>query len=627
MADVSPIKKKKKKRLVSTAELPVAARAIFETCKTYRKVTQDFHQFHQHDINCALHLITSTLAVWGVVNVVFELMERGTYLMLIYTYMILVALTTPWKTALVHTALMNFCLQSSRPFDVAGYYVSGYFYAFEPWMVSFLTIMAGIGLQIGSHWLWGEPTFVGSYMKKGDNKEWMLIPHTFWLLPLAVDAVLKRNCFLQNLPSRNRNLETTVASKHSVDALRKWIQKKIKYSGEATVVRPRERKGALTPVTELENDKAINAALRTIFPAKHYDFHSLLDMNEIFVSAVGAKQPANADSVSYTPHTEGPLWFFPGVSLYCMQVGLTPNRQIRNRFVMQHSSQDTVLDKYGVIGFDYNRELQCIDQVPGKINIERRSVLKLHYIVYPTGWHRYGSWCAEAIVAYNIWAKDVMLKTVPTNKQFDSVVASIILTSIRLNAILEEHLGWSNLAYIGAAYALGGCDSMSWVFLILTSFRHYAVYTTTFAYRDPPVALGCLMRDAKVYKTISNIHLIRRLGPVVDFSRDWPGIFMTIACFAITLLACARLGMVRTYFGTELGFDQPKWIEGFPYGTIPHPMIMGQILGFGVILYWWRWELTIENATLLFAHIICYLLHMVQEILVCGRRASLLTVD
>jgi len=600
---------------VSTAELPVAARAIFATCKTYRKVAHDFHQYHQHDLNCALHLVTSTLAVWGVVNVVLDLMERGSGLLLIYTYMIFVALTTPWKTALVHTALVFLCLQASRPFDVAGYYVSGYCYAFEPWMVSLFTSVAGIGLQTASHWLWGEPTFVGSYMKT-DNKAWMLAPHTFWLLPLVVDAVLKRNCFLSYLPSRNRILVSTVASQHSVDHLRKWIQKKIQYSNEATVVRPRERRGTVVAVTELENDKAIVAALRTIFPSKHYDIRPVLDMNEISVSAVfGTKQPANADSVPYTPHTKGPFWFFPGVSLYCLQVGLTPNRQVRNRFVLQHSSQDQVLDKYGVIGFDYNRELQWMDQVPGKINIERRSVVDLHYIVYPVGWHRYGYWCAKAMMAYNTWAEDIMLKTIPSSKQFDSVVASMILTSIRFNAIVEENLGWSNLAYIGLAYVWGGCDSSSWAFLILTSFRHYLIYITTFAYRDPPVALGCFMRDAKLYKTISNIHCIRRVWPVMEFSRDWPGIFMTIACFAITMLACARLGMVRTYFGTELGFVQPKWIEGFPYGTIPHPMLMGNILGFGVILYWWRWELTIENAALLVAHSTCYFVHMFQEIL------------
>ena len=598
-----------------TSELPVAARAVFWTCKTYRKVAQDFHSCHQHDLNCALHLATSTMAVWGVVNVIQDLTGSGAGMMLIYTYIALVALTTPWKTALVHTALVYFCLHANRPFDVAGYYISGYFYAFEPWLVSFFAALAGVASQTGLHWLWGEPSFLSSYIQEG--KAWMLIPHALWLLPLVIDAVLKRNCFLPYLPSRNRILVCTVASKEAVDSLRKWIQKKIKYSDEITRVQPRDRKGAIGPITELENDKSIKAALRTIFPAKHYDIRPVLEMNEICVAAVGGIRlaAANAETVPYIPHTEGPFWFFPGVSLYCMSIGLTPNRVVRQRFVLQHTSQDAILDKFGVIGFDYNRELQWIDHMPGKINIERRSVVRLHYIVYPTGWHSYGRLCTKIIRSYHSWSNDIMPKTVPGDKQFDSFVASCTLAAIRFNAVIEEHLGWNNLTYLAAAFVLGSCDFNSWTFLILTSFRHYCFYITTFAYRDPPVALGYLMRDAKLYKTISNIHCVRRLWPIVEFSRDLPGLLMVSACSAITLLACARLGMERTYFGTELGFVQPKWINGFPYGTIPHPMIMGQILGFGVVLYWWRTELTIQNAALLVAHTTCYVIHMLQEIL------------
>ena len=601
--------------MVAASELPMAARAVFWTWRTYGKVAQDFHKCHQHDLNCALHLVTTTVTVWGVVNVVQELTGRNAGVMLIYTYMGLVVITTRWKTALVHTALMSICLQADSPFDVAGYYISGYFYAFDPWIVSLFAAIAGVGVQIGLHRLWGEPTLLSTYIH--ENKAWMLVPHAFWLLPLIVDALLKRNFFLSYLPSRSRILVSTVASKEAVDSLRKWIQKKIKYSdNDLTRIKPHERKGTIGPITDLENDKSIKAVLRTIFPAKHYDIRPVLEMNEIFISAVGGiKLPVNSESVSYIPHTEGPFWFFPGVSLYCLLIGLTPNRMVRQRFVLQHSSQDAILDKFGIIGFDYNRELQWIDHVPGKINIERRSVVKLHYIVYPTGWHRYGRLCTKVMRSYHTWSQRIMLQTIPGKKQFNRVVASVTMAAVRINAKIEERIGWSNMFYIATAYVLGGSDSTSWTFLILTSFRHYCVYITTFAYRDPPVALGCLIRDGQVYKIISNIHWARRLWPMVELSRDWPGILMALAWFAITLLACDRLGLERTYFGTELGFVQPKWIVGFPYGTVPHPMIMGQILGFGVILYWWRHELTIQNAALLVAHIACYLVHMFQEIL------------
>jgi hypothetical protein len=101
----------------------------------------------------------------------------------------------------------------------------------------------------------------------------------------------------------------------------------------------------------------------------------------------------------------------------------------------------------------------------------------------------------------------------------------------------------------------------------------------------------------------------------VRIQRDLPAVVLSSLGFGTTLLATARLGMVRTYFGSELGFVTPKWIYGFPYGYIPHPMINGQIFAFGVILYWFWQELSLDNMVLLVAHIACYATHMTQEIL------------
>ena len=604
----------KPNRDAGSSGFPALCRAMFWTHSTYQEVANDFHKFHRHDLNCALHLVTTTIGVWGVVHLVLDWADESTGWAIAYSYMALVALTTPWRTALIHTALMLACLQSITPLQFAGEYLSGYFYSFQPWQISLMAIAAGYGLQDVAHWLCVEPTFMDSYLKAG--KAWMLLLHNLWLLPLVIDSVLMRSCFLPSLlVSRNRNVITTVASKESVTSLRRWIRENVEYSDETTHIWPHMNKGTDQPVTKLEHDKAIEAAFRTVFPAKHFDVKPVENMNEIYVTAVGSKKSINSDRVFYTPHTDGPYWFLPGASLYRVLVGVTPNQQVRTRFNLQHGSQDQVLDRNGVVGFDYNRELHWIDHVPGVLNMERRSVVKLHYIVYPRGWHRYGQWCARCNTAYNTWARGNFLQTLRPETLYDNVVAWWIWFTTRINAGFMEHFGWNNLVYIGAVYLLGGCDSASWTFLILTSFRHYAMYVTTFAYRQPMVAIGCLMRDAKIYKTISMVHLARRLLPMVELPRDSIGLLIMSAGFVITLLATARLGMVRTYFGTELGFVKPKWIDGFPYGMIPHPMIVGQLWGFGVILYWFRSEITIPNAALLLAHMVCYAVHMFQEIL------------
>ena len=129
------------------------------------------------------------------------------------------------------------------------------------------------------------------------------------------------------------------------------------------------------------------------------------------------------------------------------------------------------------------------------------------------------------------------------------------------------------------------------------------------------VAHGEFMRDVLLFKTIAVTHLSRRLLPMVDLPHDAPGLLLVLAGFAITMLATARLGMIRTYFGSELGFVKPKWITGFPYGVIPHPMIVGQIIAYSTVLYWWWDRITTENALLVGGHIACYTTHMVQEML------------
>jgi hypothetical protein len=123
------------------------------------------------------------------------------------------------------------------------------------------------------------------------------------------------------------------------------------------------------------------------------------------------------------------------------------------------------------------------------------------------------------------------------------------------------------------------------------------------------------MRDCKLYKTIALLHLGRRLLPLVIIPEDLPGVALAMVGFGITILATMQLGMVRTYFGSELGFVKPEWISGFPYSTIPHPMIVGQLIGYSSILYWFQDKMPLETVALIGGHMTCYVVHMVQEML------------
>lgn len=86
---------------------------------------------------------------------------------------------------------------------------------------------------------------------------------------------------------------------------------------------------------------------------------------------------------------------------------------------------------------------------------------------------------------------------------------------------------------------------------------------------------------------------------------------MIIAGSTVSTLASRALGMDGTYFGPELGVCNMKWVTAFPYNCVPHPMIVGQLVGFAGIHLLpefraaWPW--------LMPAHCAFYLLVMAQE--------------
>lgn len=475
--------------------LPLGISSLFLDKSSYKFVSDEFHPFHKHDLNVLVHLLTTGLGVWGAIQMAVGLNQ----LYLVYAYTALIGLTVPLRTACLHTAFVYACLQVSADS------IAIEAFRWESLYTCLLAIAVGYGLQDLSHFVFQEPTYMGSYI---NAKPWMLIIHSIWLMPLVLDSILMRYCFLPVMVTRNRCVVTQAASRKAVEDLRKWINHNVPSTRETTHVWPHKQPETSVATKALEEDAAILAGFRKVFAAKHFDVLPVQDMNEIYVTAVGAKKEINSDAVFYTPHTDGPYWFLPYASLYRVLVGVTPNVMVRTRFNLQHESQDQVVDMYGVLGFDYNRELHWIDHVPGQTNTERRSLLKLHFVVYPKGWHWYGNLVARLNTNYNTWARNNFLRTLRPKGMYEYVLAWWIWLTTYFNYLWEAHFGWSNLTYIMAAYAMGPTS-----FLLLTSFRHYIVYITTFAFREPMVAHGYLMRDAKLYKTLSMMHLGRRILP------------------------------------------------------------------------------------------------------------------
>merc|ERR1719189_2593934 len=126
------------------------------------------------------------------------------------------------------------------------------------------------------------------------------------------------------------------------------------------------------------------------------------------------------------------------------------------------------------------------------------------------------------------------------------------------------------------------------------------------------VAHGIFKRDVQLYKTLALCHLAHRIYPLVSLPRDVPCLLGAAMGFGITILATHRLGIDRTYFGSELGFVKPRWVNKFPYGYIYHPMIVGQLVAFCILLFWYNYYtcydgIIMDHGTsmLLIAHMAC----------------------
>lgn len=300
-------------------ESPLTLTSIFWTKNAYQQVASEFHPFHKHDFNVFLHLWTTGLGLWGAVQLVISLDQMSTSIL--YIYMALTAITCPLTTAILHTALIYGFTLIPPPsvFDM------------EPIYVCLLAIAVGYGLQDVAHWICDEKTFMNDYIA---TRPYMLLVHTFWLMPLVIDSVLMRSCYLPMLVNRNRIVLCQVASRKAVDNLRKWISQNVEETAVTTHIWPHKQEGTSGPVHALEDDAAILAGFRRVFPTKHYDIKPVMPMNEIYVTAVGAKKEINSDAVFYSKHNDGPYWFLPCCSLYRVLVGVTENQLVRTRYVL-----------------------------------------------------------------------------------------------------------------------------------------------------------------------------------------------------------------------------------------------------------------------------------------------------
>lgn len=121
------------------------------------------------------------------------------------------------------------------------------------------------------------------------------------------------------------------------------------------------------------------------------------------------------------------------------------------------------------------------------------------------------------------------------------------------------------------------------------SFWHYLVYALAFFWRS--ITPERFQRDAVLLKTISLVALASAFLPTLP---SLLAILVMAAGFALNNAAYRALGDARTFYGVELEALPPERVTAFPYSVTAHPMLIGNMAGYGGALLdtgfrqdWW----------------------------------------
>jgi len=567
----------------------MASKALFES------VARDFRPFHTNSVNVAAHLVTTPAGILGAlwaVNALAGSSWPSTAVCVAYA-LSLVPFLPPrlWAANAACVAGLTVAAASLKP-NLA-------------WSV--FTACAGYLLQDVAHWACAEPTYAGSYSgsENGLNK---LLEHTYFLLPLCLDALCHtEDSVLSWLVPHNHVLFCKLDSPKQVAdraTIRDWVVSQSPSTDHTThwwyETLPEACK---RPFHDIMTSDTMFNMFWSDFKKGLYTVECVPKMNEIYVSS--DKHNFNSDTVFYMNHTDGPWGVYPLCGLFRCMCSINYNEQIRTRFPF--GGKEFTLSDGDVAGFDFNREIHDIYNNPGKANKGHRITLKLHYVVYPTCLGPVGRMLAHLTTWYNTAARFTFVNTI-TPTGFWKFMAWVVLAVTDGRFRTEAYAGWTNVTYVACVAAAAAFMRDYRVFVALTSFVHYLKYIGTYNKRTG-VSFGQFKRNVMFFKTVALCNLAYLYYK--HFEVDVASIALLVGGYSLSIAATRALGIDATYFGVELGYCQPKFVTDFPYGTVPHPMIVGGItglLGFHKLA-----GLRAAFPWLVPVHVGLYIAHMLQE--------------
>ncbi|MCO8121210.1 phosphatidylethanolamine N-methyltransferase family protein [Stieleria sp. TO1_6] len=564
------------------------------------RICQGFLRCHRRPLNIALHLITTPLGILGLYALA-GVISPIAMLAMVCLQGLLVFRLAPVGVATVHACL------------IAG--LAALAWHLQWGMAGALSalVLGYVGQEI-SHWITGESTFQRSYQGQAN---WLgkFAEHTVLLLPVLLVLARRPNQSpLRILVARNAVLVTKLNSQqHHRDFARivDWVlqeQPVVTHSHHWWQSDLDDEPGRA--FDRLCEDAQLKSMIRS-FHGTGYTVDSVPAMNELYVT--GPPKKTSSDTVFYRGHVDGPWSVFPGARLYRCMVALNHNNQVTTHYPMSgidyRCPESHRLENGDVVAFDFNRELHFITRQADPPQIQPRMNLKLHFVAYPRALPWYGRLLQRLTTVYDIRARTLFLGTINPSSRWETVKANWVLGWTKVFELAVRHLGWSNLVYVVSVVVVGLVLGNVTLVIAATSFVHYGIYIGTLQERSR-ISFGTFRRDAIFFKSIAMAQLF------VLFAVHFDGQFLALAAvvsgFLLAGYAAAVLGLPRTYFSSELGFDSPRRVQRFPYGVIPHPMILGAMGGIAAMAI--VPAMRQDYGWLIAGHLACYLLVLGQEI-------------
>lgn len=601
----------------STSVLPVSTesessakeQAQVRPPSSWVRLCQEFLKCHRRPINVLLHLITTPLGLFGFLALV-QLLSPVATVAIVVAYSIALLFLVPTSIWLATTALVCALL-------------AGVFYCELGWLAAGACLVVGYVGQEAAHWLASEKTLQSTYVGKR-GMVGRFIEHTLLLLPVLLTiAARRRQSPLRLFVARKAVLYTHLTSpaqREDLNKIREWVgetQPNLTTSSHWWQDELREcTDGAFD---RLSRDSELMSMIRR-FHGPGYQVDPVLGMNELYVT--GPPKSSTSDTVFYMGHVDGPWAVFPGARLYRCMVAASPNAQVTTHYPMSGTEyvepEGYRLETGDAVAFDFNRELHYITREASAEQSEPRVNLKLHFVAYPASMSWYGNLLSKLTTDYDIRARNLFLQTIDPNSLWQQVKTKWVLGWTKIFELAVRYVGWTNLVYIAlmAAISLVMRD-LTW-FLATTSFIHYAIYLGTFR-ENSPVSFGVFRRNAVLFKTLAMAQLFGVYA--YNFSGEWLSLAIVLGGFSLATYATVVLGMNRTYFSAELGFDEHERIERFPYGVIPHPMVIGAMVGIAGMLLVPAMKST--YLWLIVGHLAGYTVVLTQEIVTTRRTLAL----